>query len=93
MLRAFFDYWTEPNKSRTKMRFELEKTWELGRRLATWAKREKMNENKTNKTADTEQRIIQTGVAGINYFETMREQDLAARIPRDMAGHTEDIQP
>lgn len=75
------------------MRFELEKTWELGRRLATWAKREKMNGNNINKTVDTEQRIIQTGVAGINYFETMRKQDLAARTKRDMAGHTEDIQP
>ena len=35
--RAFFDYWTEPNKSKTKMRFELEKTWDTGRRLARWA--------------------------------------------------------
>ena len=35
--RAFFEYWTEPNKSKTKMRFELEKTWDTGRRLARWA--------------------------------------------------------
>ena len=33
----FIAYWTEPNKSGTKMRFELEKTWHLGRRLARWA--------------------------------------------------------
>jgi hypothetical protein len=37
MIQEFFDYWTEPNKSNTKMRFELEKTWHLGRRLARWA--------------------------------------------------------
>ena len=42
MLRAFADYWTEPNRSNTKMRFELEKTWELGRRLSTWASRERV---------------------------------------------------
>ena len=42
MIRAFFDYWSELNKSETKMRYELEKTWELPRRLATWASREKM---------------------------------------------------
>lgn len=36
MLRNFYNYWSEPNKSRTKMRFELEKTWEVGRRLAKW---------------------------------------------------------
>ena len=39
MIRAFFDYWTEPNKSGTQMRFEMEKTWSLDRRLNTWAKR------------------------------------------------------
>ena len=42
MIRAFFDYWSEQNKSGTKMRFELEKTWELSKRLATWASREKI---------------------------------------------------
>lgn len=43
MLNAFFSYWTEPNKSGTKMRFELERTWEISRRLNTWASREKIN--------------------------------------------------
>ena len=42
MIRAFFDYWSELNKSCTKMRFELEKTWELPKRLATWASRERV---------------------------------------------------
>lgn len=42
MIRAFFDYWSELNKSETKMRYELEKTWELPKRLATWASREKV---------------------------------------------------
>ena len=37
MKDEFFSYWSEPNKSGTKMRFELEKTWHLGRRLARWA--------------------------------------------------------
>ena len=34
--KAFIDYWTEANKSGTKMRFELEKTWDLKRRLSRW---------------------------------------------------------
>lgn len=38
MLSSFFEYWTEPNPSRTKMRFELQKTWDLNRRLARWAR-------------------------------------------------------
>ncbi len=41
MLREFFDYWTEQNKSGTHMRYELEKTWDLSKRLARWAKTEK----------------------------------------------------
>jgi len=41
MLQAFWDYWSEPNKTRTKMRKELEKTWDTKRRLTTWANRSK----------------------------------------------------
>ncbi|WNH10009.1 Lin1244/Lin1753 domain-containing protein [Thalassobellus suaedae] len=40
-LNEFFKYWTEPNKSNTKFRQELEKTWSLERRLETWAKNDK----------------------------------------------------
>ena len=38
MLDEFFIYWSEPNKSQTKMRYEMEKTWDLSRRLARWDK-------------------------------------------------------
>jgi len=41
MLQKFVNYWTEKNKSKTKMRFELEKTFEISKRLATWASRDK----------------------------------------------------
>jgi hypothetical protein len=37
MKEEFFQYWTEPNKSNSKMKYEMEKTWHLGRRLARWA--------------------------------------------------------
>jgi hypothetical protein len=40
-LRAFYDYWSEPNQPKTKMRCEMEKTWDTPRRLANWARREK----------------------------------------------------
>lgn len=36
MIRDFFEYWTEPNKSGTKFRKELEATWDTHRRLCTW---------------------------------------------------------
>lgn len=41
MLRAFYNYWTELNKSGTKMRYELQQTFELSRRLVTWANNDK----------------------------------------------------
>ncbi len=41
MLQKFCNYWTEPNKSKTKMRFELEKVFDITRRLVTWASRDK----------------------------------------------------
>ena len=37
MIRAFYDYWTEPNKSNSKFKQELQKTWSLERRLDTWS--------------------------------------------------------
>jgi len=41
MLNKFYEYWSEPNKSNTKMKFELQQTWDINRRLKTWASREK----------------------------------------------------
>jgi hypothetical protein len=41
MLTAFFRYWTEKNKSGTKMKWELEKTFEVSLRLINWASRDK----------------------------------------------------
>ena len=42
MIREFFDYWSEMNRSKSKMRFEQQSTWELALRLKTWADREKI---------------------------------------------------
>ena len=39
MLNDFYRYWTELNRSHTKMRFEMQKTWETGKRLATWLRK------------------------------------------------------
>jgi len=32
----FYNYWTEPNPSNTKLKFEMEKTWDVKRRLNRW---------------------------------------------------------
>ena len=40
MLNDFFQYWTELDKRRQRMRFEMQKTWETGKRLSLWERRE-----------------------------------------------------
>jgi hypothetical protein len=69
-LNDFYKYWTEPNKSGTKFRQELERTWDLERRLDTWARNDKNFKKDTNGkpiTANTKQsyefsvdRVIET---------------------------------
>lgn len=44
MMNQFYKYWTQPNRSNTKFKQELEKTWELSYRLETWSSK---NYNKT----------------------------------------------
>jgi hypothetical protein len=40
MIRAFYDYWSEPTQTGIeKMRYELQKTWKVESRLRTWQRR------------------------------------------------------
>lgn len=63
MIRDFFDYWSEMNISKTKMRYEQQKTWETSKRLAFWARkqneygRSKANKRYSNDTASINSRI------------------------------------
>ncbi|MEG2573664.1 MAG: hypothetical protein RSA44_03270 [Bacteroides sp.] len=64
MIREFFDYWSELNKQETKMRVDKQDTWELPKRLATWAKKEKFDGKGIDKNKrDSEQRRIDSIVA------------------------------
>ena len=51
MIRKFYDYWSETNKSKTRMRCETEKTWDLNLRLQNWARRNKDFGTKQSGTA------------------------------------------
>lgn len=53
MLNDFYKYWGEPNKSHTKFKQELEKTWDLERRLETWSRNDK--DFKNGKSGQTQQ--------------------------------------
>lgn len=51
MLRDFFDYWSETTRSGTKMRCELQPTWQTASRLATWNRRNEDKSEEKNKIA------------------------------------------
>ena len=59
LIENFCDYWTEPNKSKTKMKFELQKTFDIKRRLKTW-ERNNFGNNRTEKPS-------QGGIADFDY--------------------------
>ena len=65
ILKGFIDYWTEPNKSKTKMKFELNQTWATNLRLKNWAANQKKwdaptkpNKNKLTKNIDTMKNVL-----------------------------------
>jgi hypothetical protein len=59
----FLNYWTEPNRSKTRMRCELEKTWSTGLRLKTWANRTKVNGSFKEKTNGSTNPKFQTKIS------------------------------
>lgn len=58
IVRAFYDYWSEPNRSKQKMRCELQPTWDTARRLAKWDAKDKERQFDNG-------RKIEKGIRGI----------------------------
>ena len=58
MLFDFYNYWSEPNKSKTKFLSELQRTFDLSRRLARWSKND-FNRNKQTNFVDESQIELQ----------------------------------
>lgn len=76
MIRDFFDYWSEPNKSHSKMRFEQERTWDLSRRLQTWEKRSRNGFGKYNSIGDKQ-------AANYKAVEAYRNESIQNLKPMD----------
>lgn len=45
LLNEFYDYWIEPNISKTKLKFEMQKTWDVSLRLKKWSSNNFNNKN------------------------------------------------
>ena len=81
MIREFYDYWSEMNKSQTKMRFEQQPTWETSLRLVTWAKRDnnfnkQANGSTTNRESDQED-LMRNIAEGIARASTVQDRQYA----------------
>ncbi len=48
-VRDFYNYWSEPNKSKTKIKWQLEKTWDTKRRLLRWSQNNFQKQNQFEK--------------------------------------------
>lgn len=76
VVREFYDYWTETNKSMTKMRFQLEKTWDTSKRISRWARNNKQINNINYGRTETNSQKFDDSVAASNEFS----QKLHARF-------------
>lgn len=67
MCRDFYDYWSEPNKSKTKIRWQLEKTWDLHKRLIRWSNNnfKKTNGGKQQRTVSERSGELDFIVSGV----------------------------
>ena len=66
MLREFFNYWSEMNKSRTKMRFEQQPTWETSKRLATWSKKDNSYNHEISRRNNGAEQTVSAAAAAIS---------------------------
>lgn len=67
LLNEFYKYWIEPNQSLTKMRFEMERTWDTKRRLDHWRRmgdkfdHKKPTSESGNKADETFKKLLDNG--------------------------------
>lgn len=65
MLREFYDYWTEMNEGGRKMRFEMQKVFDISRRLKTWETNETKKQYGSGKGINAKQQHTASLIAGI----------------------------
>jgi len=78
LVKEFFDYWSELNSSQTKMRWELQKTFEIKKRLTTWSKNEnkfyKNGKNINSNIATSDSDLIDAIKQGVGRAEFQRNK-------------------
>lgn len=78
MLREFYDYWTEHGENDRKFRMEKEKSFDISKRLARWAKNSKFSANEKPKTINrqTEETIRKNAeLIPTDFIDKIRKQN------------------
>lgn len=96
MIREFFDYWTERNKSGTRMRFEMENVFDIPKRLARWKLNNYNNNAQSNGTSQREDeeraKRLDSYAEVAKYFSHQSEEDRRRRgIPEHEEGAPSEI--
>ena len=78
-LIEFIDYWTEPNKSNTMVKFQMEKTWDINRRLKRWMNNIWNKKDKKNK----EFKMDVIGKSYIGYCSKCNKSDFYSTTNED----------
>jgi len=77
-LKDFYDYWSEHNepvRSNTKMRFEMEKIFNIGRRLGTWFKNVKPEPVKNHAFMRNETNEVYRQAGPVKTKEQLKEEE------------------
>ena len=82
MLRAFYNYWTEMNKSGTKIKYEMQQTFEIGKRLATWAGKDKEFINQQPKTYQQMLELTKNNPELWNQYKSVKSDGKAVFVPK-----------
>ena len=83
MINSFYYYWAQENRSGRKMRFEMEKAWDTGMRLAGWAERSYQRDNEAAKLRlEHAKKLSKKDTASVEnqkQITALREQENAKR--------------
>lgn len=83
MLKEFHRYWSEKSKNGKKMRFEMQDTWELSKRLASWKSRSEKNFKNNGNTRQSAR--DERGIDTDNKFARERDAEIE-RMEREAKG-------
>ena len=79
-IKKFVSYWTELNKSGTRQRWQLEKTFDVKRRLGTWYERASTFNKKDGKPGKT---VIEVGSLKFYKVEDLKKAEKEGKIRWD----------